>query len=84
VQEVTWSTFLSADFEKEHGFPHIKEQINVLQPEPGWYAIGLTYWKERHFGLAHVYDKLVIWPDRIPPLEKVGKSIYVWHFPAGP
>jgi hypothetical protein len=24
---------------------------------------------------------VVMWPDRIPPTEKVGAGIYLWQFP---
>jgi hypothetical protein len=81
AREVTWVTLLTADFEREHGFPPMAAKLDVLHPSPGWNAIGLTYWKERRLGLGDAYPDVVLWPDRVPPLEKVGKSIYLWHFP---
>src|SRR5206468_6551236 len=81
AQEATWVTLLTADFEGEHGFPHLLPNMSVTQPSPGWNAIGLTYWKARRLGLGDSFPSLELWPDRIPPMEKVGKSIYVWRFP---
>ena len=81
AKQATFITLLVADFEHEHGFPPLTANMNVVQPSPGWYAIGLTYWKERRLGLGDSHPEVVLWPDRIPPQERVGKSIYLWHFP---
>ena len=80
AEKVTWVTVLPADFEAEHGFPPMEKNINVVQPSPGWHAIGVTSWKEQRLGLGDEYPNLVLWPDRIRPSEKVGKSIYLWYF----
>lgn len=76
---VTFATLLAGDFEKQHGFPPLAERMDVTQPAPGWNAISLTWWKARRLGLGDQYPNVVLWPDRIPPTEKVGKSIYLWN-----
>jgi hypothetical protein len=77
----TFATLLAADFEKEHGFPPLTARMDVTRPNPGWNAISLTWWKARRLGLGGQYPDLVLWPDRVPPHEKIGKSIYLWSFP---
>lgn len=42
------------------------------RPSPGWNAVSVTIWKV--FG----YPK---WADRIPPQQRIGKSIFLWYFP---
>jgi hypothetical protein len=74
-----FATLLAGDFEKEHGFPPLAERMDVTQPAPGWNAISLTWWKARRLGLGDQYPNVVLWPDRLPPTEKVGKSIYLWN-----
>jgi hypothetical protein len=83
AQEVTLSTLLVADFEKEHGIPHRIANMDVINPPTGWCAIGFTYWKVARLGLYEKYPQYTLWPDRIPPLERVGKSMLLWYFPPG-
>jgi 4-amino-4-deoxy-L-arabinose transferase-like glycosyltransferase len=83
VHQVYLSTLLVADFEKQHGFPHRIDKMDVINPPTGWVAIGFTYWKQLRLGLMDDYLQYTIWPDRIPPLEKVGKSVLLWYFPPG-
>ena len=68
---VTFDRYIVGDWEKEHGFPHIYK-MNQSSPSVGWNAIGVGLWKE---------SRLVLWPDRIKPQERVGKSILLWYFP---
>jgi hypothetical protein len=73
--DVTFDPYMPGDVEKQLGFPRI-HRMNPDAPSPGWNAIGAMLWKES--GLIH-------WPDRIPPQERVGKSIFLWYFaPAAP
>lgn len=83
AKDVTLSTLLVADFAKEHGFPPRNDNMDVVHPPTGWVAIGFSYWKESRLGLLDKYPDVTLWPDRIPPLEKVGKSMLLWYFPPG-
>ena len=40
-------------------------------PTPGWNAVSITIWKV--FGFP-------AWADRIPPQNRIGRSILVWYF----
>jgi 4-amino-4-deoxy-L-arabinose transferase-like glycosyltransferase len=66
---------------KEYGFPPVSDRMDVLNPQPGWTAVSLTVLKQRRMGLWDTYPDVVPWPDRIPPTERVGKSILLWYFP---
>src|SRR5581483_3618265 len=66
---------------RSQGFPLTTDKMDGLRPPPGWCAISLTYWKARRLGLGNARPDVTLWPDRIPPTEKVGKSIYLWQFP---
>jgi hypothetical protein len=77
--EVSFVTTLVADLEKEHGFPPIKD-VDVLRPSVGWNAVEVGLWKRDRMGLGLRHPEVTPWPDRIPPQEKVGKSIYLWYF----
>ena len=80
VKEVSFTSTLVADFEKEHGFPHIR-RINIDTPNPGWNAVGVTTWKQMRMGLGDQHMEVKLWEDTIPPTERVGKSIVMWYFP---
>jgi len=69
VTEVYFSPYIIADLYRE-GFPRTFF-INRTVPSPGWNAVSVTEWKEL---------RQTIWPDRIPPLERVGKSMLLWYF----
>lgn len=68
---VSFDPYIVGDWEKEHGFPKIY-RLNRDIPSVGWNAISVGVWKE---------TRLVLWPDRIKPQERVGKSILLWYFP---
>jgi hypothetical protein len=80
AREVHFNQFWIADLEKEHGFPPVRE-MDFSQPSPGWNAVGLTYWRIVRLQLHQMYPRAQFWPDRIPPTERVGKSILLWYFP---
>jgi len=81
AREVAFEQVFVADLEREHGFPHILRKVDVLNPSPGWNAVEVTGWKGTRLGLGDRYPKAVLWPDRIEPLERVGKSILLYYFP---
>lgn len=80
VREVAFNPFILAYLEAYHGFPHI-EPMDPEYPSPGWNAASLTVWKADRLGLGTREPGLQLWPDRIPPTEKVGKTTYLWYFP---
>ena len=80
AKEVAFVPTLIADFEKEHGFPPI-HGMDVLRPSHGWNAVGMALWKKDRMGLGKTHPEVTPWADRIPPQERIGKSILLWYFP---
>jgi len=80
ARQVAFNPFIVAYLEAYHGFPHI-ERMDPEFPSPGWNAASLSVWKADRLGLGNEEPDLQLWPDRIPPLEKVGKGVYLWYFP---
>jgi hypothetical protein len=78
--QVTFSPTIVADFEGELGFPPMAESSPVA-PSPGWNAVSLSRWKVRRMGLLWTHPEVVLWPDRVPPGERIGKGIMLWYFP---
>jgi len=70
-----------ADFEGQHGFPPIPKVSDALNPAPGWNAVSLTFLKERRLGLFEEHLDVQPWPERIPPMGRIGKGILIWYFP---
>jgi 4-amino-4-deoxy-L-arabinose transferase-like glycosyltransferase len=70
VTDVAYDPYIVGELEREHGFPHI-HALNRYAPLVGWNAVSVTVWKELRW---------VDWPDRIPPRERVGKSMLLWYF----
>jgi hypothetical protein len=81
AKEVTFATMLIANLDREHGFPHLVGDMDATRPNVGWNAISLTLLKTRRLGLMDAYPNVQLWPDRIPPREKVGKGILLYYFP---
>jgi Dolichyl-phosphate-mannose-protein mannosyltransferase len=69
-----------ADFEGQHGFPPIPKVSDALYPARGWNAVSLTFLKERRMGLFEEHLDVQPWPERIPPMDRVGKGILLWYF----
>jgi hypothetical protein len=72
ASEVTFESFnktypaLAGD-----AFPRVLP-VDSGHPAPGWNAVSISAWKV--FGVPK-------WPDRVPPQERVGRSILLWYFP---
>jgi len=81
AQEVAFQPAFIFDLEQERSFPHIRDKVDVLRPSPGWNAVELSAWKGSRLGLGDRYPGAIPWPDRIRPLERVGKSILLYYFP---
>jgi hypothetical protein len=82
VKEVSFANLLVADLEGHHGFPRLNKRIDVLRPNPGWNAVGFTFLKANRYGLFESNPGVIPWPERIPPTERVGKSILLWKIPS--
>ena len=78
--QVAFDPVILADFEGEMGFPRVAPG-NPAAPSPGWNAVSLSYWKVRRLGLLDTHPEVVLWPDRVPPGERVGKGVMLWYFP---
>jgi hypothetical protein len=59
------------------------ERYDVLHPPPGWTAISISDWKIGRLGLFDRYPNVKVWPDVIPPTEKVGRGMLLWYIPPG-
>ena len=68
--DVTFDRYTVIDLQAL-GFPRV-HRMNRDYPSPGWNALGVGLWKE---------SNLFLWPDAIPPTERVGKSILLWYIP---
>jgi hypothetical protein len=80
AKQVAFSPTVLADFEGELGFPRVAES-NPVAPSAGWNAVSMSYWKVRRLGLMDTHPEAVLWPDRVPPGERVGKGVMLWYFP---
>jgi hypothetical protein len=78
--QVTFSPTVLADFQGELGFPPMASSSPVA-PSPGWNAVSLSFWKVRRLGLLWTHPEAVLWPDRVPPGERIGKGVMLWYFP---
>ena len=78
--QVAFTPTIVADFEGEMGFPRMTESNPVI-PSPGWNAVSFSLWKVRRLRLLWTHPEAVLWPDRVPPGERVGKGIMLWYFP---
>ena len=80
ARQVTFDPTILADFQGEHGFPTI-QPANPAAASPGWNAVSLSLWKVRRLGLMESHPEITLWPDRVPPGERVGKGVMLWYFP---
>jgi hypothetical protein len=78
--QLAFSPTILADFEDELGFPRVT-QSSPVAPSPGWNAVSLSLWKVRRLGLMETHPEVALWPDRVPPGERVGKGVMLWYFP---
>jgi hypothetical protein len=78
--EVAYLPTIVVEPEKQLGFPPVKG-MDVQRPSPGWNLVGVTVWKELRMALGDKYPEAVLWPDRVPPLERVGKGMLLYYFP---
>lgn len=81
VKEVAFPQFIVADLEKQHGFPHLNPEVDLIRQPSGYFLAGATFWKAFHFGLDAAQ---AVWPDQVPPTERIGKGMFLWYKPPEP
>jgi hypothetical protein len=54
--------------------------FNWYRPAPGWNAVSVTPWKLRCFYTKGYLRPGDLWPDNATPMEKIGKSTYLYYF----
>lgn len=79
AKEVTFTSFIPADLEKQHGFPPV-HPITTVQ-SPGWTAVSPTWWKLNRFELTLATGSAEFWLDEVKPSERVG-SMLLYYLPA--
>jgi 4-amino-4-deoxy-L-arabinose transferase-like glycosyltransferase len=80
AREVAFVPLTLGDIEHDMGLPPI-QGMDVQVPSHGWNAVGVTCWKEVRLGLGNKHPEAILWPDRVEPTERVGKSILLYYFP---
>lgn len=77
---VAFAPFISAHLEAVHGFPKITSSHPQL-PSPGWNAVSLTVLKVARMGLYFSNPGVQLWPEMVPPQERIGKGVLLYYFP---
>lgn len=83
VKELAFDPFNGAyveDLQAEHKFPPI-HPLDPNGPSHGWNAGSLTMLKLWRLGYFKSDPTRELWTDRIPPTERVGKSVLLWYVP---
>jgi len=85
ARQVTFIPNDELDFKRQPGFEGIQvsDTMSWAFPAPGWNAVPLTLLKVRRLGFYDTHPELQLWPNVIPPRERVGKSILLWYVPPG-
>jgi hypothetical protein len=78
ASEVAFNPLIVAYLEAAHGFPPIHESDPVT-PSPGWNAVSLTVLHSARLGLYDEHPEIELWPNRIQPTERVGKSTLLYY-----
>jgi len=83
VKELAFDPFNGAyveDLQNAYEFPPIKP-LDPKGPSHGWNAASLTMLKLWRLGYFKSDPARVLWTDRIPPTEHVGKGVLLWYVP---
>jgi len=79
AQQLFFTPSLPVDLAAQ-GFPPVQPNDRE-KPSPGWNAVSLTVLKKARLGLWGAYPEIKLWPDQVPPSERIGKGIWLWYFP---
>lgn len=80
VPSVAILTGFIADFDAE-GVPLWRGKIDLFHPRAGWTAVSISSLKITRLGLPAVYAQYRVWPEVLPPTERIGKGILLWYIP---
>jgi hypothetical protein len=80
---VATSAFVVARLEAMHGFPPTTRAMPQA-PAPGWNAISITVLRATRMGLLDTQPEITPWPEKIQPLERIGKGMWLYYFPPQP
>ena len=85
AREVTFIAGDEYDFASHPGFEGIKvhQSMSRALPNAGWNAVALRSLKMARLGLYDTLPQVTLWPDLVPPRERIGKSILLWYFAPG-
>jgi 4-amino-4-deoxy-L-arabinose transferase-like glycosyltransferase len=78
AQQVAFTPFFGVDPSKYAGFPQVTRG-NPLQPDYGWNALSITFWKSYKMGLIGAQPPLDPWPDRMKPVQRVGRGMFLYY-----
>jgi hypothetical protein len=81
AREVYLLPMALGNLQQQYNFPPVINNIDALNPSPGWNAVSLTVLKQRRLGMRDRYLNLQPWPDRTQGYEMVGKSTRLYYFP---
>ena len=81
VDQVTLITYYAEPLDDFGIHPTKTTQFDVVHPPAGWTAISISDWKITRLGLYDRYMDVKMWPDLIPPTERVGKGMLLWYIP---
>jgi hypothetical protein len=80
AEQVAFTPFFRTDLTRLHPFPKANDN-NPLQPDYGWNAVSVTYWKSYKLGLLTAIPPIDPWPNRMQPTERVGRGIMLYYVP---
>jgi hypothetical protein len=84
--KVTEFTYLPVVYLELAGaeFPPVR-RMDIEYASPGWHAAHITELKLSEYRLLSQRPGASFWPERIAPVERVGRGILLWHLaaPAG-
>jgi 4-amino-4-deoxy-L-arabinose transferase-like glycosyltransferase len=83
ARSVATSAFVVARLESMHGFPPTT-RVMPQAPSPGWNAVSITVLRSTRLGLLDTHPEITPWPEKVKPLERVGKGMWLYYFPPQP
>lgn len=75
---VVFDPFIVAYLERVHGFPPIQPDAPDI-PAPGYHAVSLSVLKVVRMGLGQNNPEFIPWPERMRPMERVGKGTLLFY-----